>query len=139
MNVTASGVRKASASRRSTRNESERLRSAAKLSFARPARRIGGSMDTKGDPRSPHLLGGKVGVPEGLERDNGAGPHNNPSHVPAACFDLGQLPPTPIFDPSTLKRRPKPLGFREYVHARVIPIATAHSVACVAGEPAGAP
>jgi len=59
MNVTASGVRKASASRRSTRNESERLRSAAKLSFARPARRIGGSMDIKGDPRSPHLLGGK--------------------------------------------------------------------------------
>ena len=60
------------------------------------------------------------------------GPTNNPSHVPAACFDLGQLPPTPIFDPSTLKRRPKPLGFREYVHARVIPIAAAHSVACVA-------
>ena len=48
MNVTASGVRKASASRRSTRNESERLRSAAKLSFARPVRRIGGSMDIKG-------------------------------------------------------------------------------------------
>jgi len=24
------------------------------------------------------------------------GPTNNPSHVPAACFDLGQLPPTPL-------------------------------------------
>jgi len=55
-----------------------------------------------------------------LERDNGAGPSNNPSHIPPACFDLGQLPSTPIFDLSTLKRRskPRPPGFREYIHQR---------------------
>src|SRR5262249_24573619 len=42
---------------------------AAKLSFARPARRTGGRMDIKGDPRSPHLSAWGMGVPEGLERD----------------------------------------------------------------------
>jgi hypothetical protein len=49
--ATAGGVRRASASQRITRNESERRRSAARPSFARPARRIDGSMDSS--PLSP--------------------------------------------------------------------------------------
>jgi hypothetical protein len=45
------GVRRARASQLITRNESEKLRSAGRPSFARPARRIDGSMDGSSLPR----------------------------------------------------------------------------------------